>query len=507
MTRKPTAAEVIGLVADPGSFSAWDTDVVSNDPLLFADTMPYRQRLRLTAERSGATESIVTGSACIEGADVVLVVGEFGFLAGTLGVASAERVIRAFDRAAQQRLPVVALPVSGGTRMQEGTAAFIQMASCAAAVRRFRDAGLLYVAYLRNPTTGGVLASWASLAHVVFAEPQALIGLTGPRVAEEMTGQPFPAGVQVAENLARHGVVDDVVALPQLRQRLVPLLAVAHDHSRADWRPSVAAQRVGADAQIDAWTAVQHSRRPDRPGVTELLDACGATDLTVVRGDGAGEDDEGCLVALTRVCGTSAVVVAQTRAPGERGASLTAAGYRKARRGMALAAELGLPLVTVIDTAGAAMTAHDEQGGIAAMIAECLAAMAATTSPTLSVLMGEGTGGGAIALLPADRVVAAEHAWLSPIAPEGASAILYRTADRAAEVAASQAIASTDLRRIGIVDVVVPDTGDDAAAVLAAVIAEELDALTGIEAGERLAARAGRYRTVGRARPRGEAAR
>lgn len=496
MTRA-SAAQTIDLVADPNSFTAWDTDVVSNDPLSFSDTMSYQERLRLTQERSGATESIVTGHAVVAGHPVALIAGEFAFLAGTLGVATAERVIRAFERAMQERLPVIALPISGGTRMQEGTAAFIQMAACAAAVRRFRDSGLLYVAYLRNPTTGGVLASWASLGHFTFAEPGALIGLTGPRVAKAMTGHDFPEGVQVAENLLAHGVVDDVIPPEGLRGRLVPLLDNLA-HRSTEWHPPLAPASLPDDADVDAWSAVKWSRDPARPGVAELLEACGATEVTGLRGDGAGEDDPGCPVGITRVCGVSAVVVAQWRRPGERGATLSAAGYRKARRGFALAAELGLPVVTIIDTAGAAMTPHDEESGLAAMIAECLAAMAAISTPTLSVLLGEGTGGGAIALLPADRVVAAEHAWLSPIAPEGASAILYRTPDRAPEVAASQAIASTDLRRLGIVDVVVPDGGEDAPACLAAVIGEELRMLLAQDPVQRQLARARRYRLIAR---------
>jgi acetyl-CoA carboxylase carboxyl transferase subunit beta len=497
VTTRVSAVELIGRLFDDASFSAWDDDVVSTDPLSFSDTMAYRERLRLSAERSGANESILTGRACLAGHDVAVIAGEFHFLAGTLGVATATRVVRAFDRATELRLPVVALPISGGTRMQEGVAAFIQMAACAAAVRRFRDAGLLYAVYLRNPTTGGVLASWASLAHVRWAEPGALIGLTGPRVAKEMTGQPFPEGVQVAEHLAAHGVLDEVVAIDDLRVRLAGLLGTAAEPVEG-WEPAVAPAYLPDDAEVAAWDAVQWSRRPDRPGLTELLGACDEARGATVRGDGAGEDDDGCLVAVTRLCGHSAVLVATRRPAGERGASLTAAGYRKARRGIVLAGELGLPLVTIIDTAGAAITPHDERSGLAGMIAECLAAMSSVRSPTLSVLLGEGAGGGAVALLPADRVLAAEHAWLAPIAPEGASAILYRTADRAPQVAAAQHIATPDLRRLGIVDAVVPDRGEDAPAALAAAIGAELGRLVGQDPAERQAARVHRYRTIAR---------
>ena len=499
MIHHASAAEMINLVTDPSTFSAQDEDVVSTDPLTFSDTMAYSERLRLTRERSGASESIITGCARIDGRDVLLIAGEFAFLAGTLGVATAERVVRAFERATEKRLPVVALPISGGTRMQEGTAAFIQMASCAAAVQRFRDAGLLYIVYLRNPTTGGVLASWGSLAHVRLAEPGALVGLTGPRAAKVMGGGTLPDGVQRSENLRAHGVVDDVVAPEKLRERLCDILRWTDPQPRP-WAIDVDVPPLEPAEVVPAWDAVTESRRPDRFDVMDVLGLCDAEGIGL-HGDGAGNDDPGCGVNLARVCGIAAVVLFQRRErpAGERGARIGAAGYRQYRRGMALACELGLPIVSFIDTQGAAMTAADEESGLAAMIAECLAAMSAVPVPTLSVLLGEGAGGGAIALLPADRVIAAEHAWLSPIAPEGASAILHRTADRAPQVAASQAIASTDLQRLGIVDVVVADTDPGAApARMAAVIGEELRALVALDNQERLDARRQRYRTIAR---------
>jgi acyl-CoA carboxylase subunit beta len=185
-----------------------------------------------------------------------------------------------------------------------------------------------------------------------------------------------------------------------------------------------------------------------------------ADGIVRLRGDGAGSEDAGCLVGLVRLCGVPVVVVGHERPPGQRGAALGAAGHRKARRGMALAEELGVPLVTVIDMSGAAMTPADEEGGLATEIARCLAKLTGLRTPTLAVLLGEGSGGGAIALLPCDRVLAVAHAWLAPIAPEGASSILFRSAARAPELARTSGIAVHDLQRLGIVDVVMGGSGD-----------------------------------------------
>lgn len=487
-----SATALLDLVADPGSFHPWDADLVAGD-VLPLDVADYEHRVEEAAQRSGVTESVVTGRATIRGVSVAVVVGEYAFLAGTMGVAAAERVVRAFQRASRAGLPVIGMPVSAGARMQEGTPAFVQMISCAAAVRRFREAGGLYIAYLRDPTLGGVLASWGALAVLTFAEPHALIGLTGPRVMTQMSGDALPAGVQVAERLLAGGLVDDIVHPADLAERLAEVLDITA-HDVRTWMPGGVPSR-GEHPAMDAWEAVTYSRRSDRPGIRELL-ATAADGIVRLRGDGAGSEDAGCLVGLARLCGVPVVVVGHERPPGQRGAGLGAAGHRKARRGMVLAEELGVPLVTVIDTAGAAMTSADEEGGLAAEIARCLATLIGLRTPTMAVLLGEGSGAGAIALLPCDRVVADAHAWLAPIAPEGASSILFRSVDRAPELARSLGIAVSDLERFGIVDVVVGGDGTDAAQRWAAEIAAQLRELVALDGIARQLDRDRRYRAL-----------
>lgn len=494
---------VIDVVTAGAGIEEWDAGIVSDDPLDFVDTQPYRQRLAAAGERAGVSESVVTGRGRVAGHDVVLVAGAFEFMAGTLGVAAGERVARAFDRARELRLPVLALTASGGTRMQEGTLGFVQMAHCAAAVRRHREAHLPYLAYLRDPTTGGVLASWGSLASVTFAEPGALIAMTGPRVVRALGDPVVAEGVQTAEHLRAHGIVDDVVALADLPERAGRVLRVT-SVPPTPWQLDAPPLELPADAEVDGWAAIERSRRVDRPGIRELLGAC-ATDVTELRGDGTGTDDAGCVVALARVAGVGALVVGHDRPAGVRGARLGPSGFRKARRGMELAAELGLPLVTVIDTAGAEISARAEEGGLAREIARCIMTMTGLQAPTLALLLGEGSGGGALAFLPADRIVAAQHAWLSPIAPEGASEIVHRTPDRAADMARAQATSSTALRRLGIVDVVVPDRpppGQEGAPFterIAATAARELGRLLTLDPEDRLRVRARRF---GRLDPR-----
>jgi acetyl-CoA carboxylase carboxyl transferase subunit beta len=504
-----SAWERAALVVDEGSVEVWDDDVVSGDPLAFADVRPYRERLEEAAERTGMRESVLTGRATVAGRPVALVAAEFGFLGGSIGVATGERIARAFERALEERLPLVALPASGGSRMQEGTLALVQMAKLAAAARALRDGGLPYVVCLTDPTTGGVLASWGSLGTVTFALPDARLGFAGPRVVELLTGAPLPDGVQTAESLLAHGHLDAVVPPHELRRAVASVLAVtppgrdlchsAVAHRQLDDKGPARA----AGGARNAWESLRFARDRARPGVSELL-AAHATDVTELRGDRAGHpDDPGCLLALARFAGRSVVVVGQRRRADGSPPALGPAGYRKARRGMALAAELRLPLVTVVDTPGAELSAAAEHGGVAGEIARCLAEMAALPVPTVALLVGEGGSGGALALLVADRVVCVEHASLGVIAPEGASAILYRDLDHAPELAATQGGASWQLAEAGIADAVVPEpvpAHEQPAAFLdrlAAVAAEQLDALAVQEAPDRLAARHARWRALG----------
>ncbi|MFF5260395.1 carboxyl transferase domain-containing protein [Actinomadura viridis] len=538
------ARELLRRVLDGDGHESWDAE-----PYRVAGPgTGYARELAAARDRSGCDEAVLTGAGRLRRRRIGYVVSEFGFLAGSIGLATAGRIVAAIDRATAEGLPLLAAPSSGGTRMQEGTAAFAQMAAITAAVSRHRAAGLPYLVYLRHPTTGGVFASWGSLGHVTFAEPGALIGFLGPRVYEGLYGEPFPEGVQVAENLHAKGLVDAVVGIDGLGAVAAAALDVLCARTPARGLPAMSGSRPesagaaqqalqeaaqeaaqeavpeaaqeavlsalpeGQAADGDAWESIRRSRRPGRPGVRDLL-RYGAEGVTPMSGAGQGEadslprgrtsgdgGDRGMLLVLARIGGVACVVVGQDRAAQRDGHLLGPDGLRVARRGVRLAAELGLPLVTVVDTPGAALSAEAEEAGLAGEIARCLADLITLPAPSLCLLLGEGAGGAALALLPADRVLAARHGWLSPLPPEGASVIVHRTPGRAAEMAAAQGVRSADLLRDGIVDALVderPDAADEPEAFCrraASAVAGALTELVRLPAGERLARRDRRYR-------------
>lgn len=501
-----SALDMINRTLDEGSFVSWDEPPVAPFAVHGTDTSDhadYLKELEQARQKTGLDESVLTGEATLAGRRVAVVVGEFAFLAGSIGLAAAERLVRAIERATAERLPIVASPTSGGTRMQEGTVAFMQMVMIATAVQRHREAGLPYVVYLRNPTTGGVMATWGSLGHVTAAEPGALVGFLGPRVYEALYGKPFPEGVQTSENLHARGLIDAVVPPEQLRTIAINVLDVLAPGT-PDGNAPVPSQDgidAGPDDGTTAWDSIQRTRRPDRPSVRALLKVA-ATSVTPLEGTAEGETDPGLLLALAKFGGQPCVVLGQDRR-GEQAKPLGPAGLRVALRGMRLAEELHLPLVSVIDTSGADLSREAEEGGLAGAIARCLAELSTLRAPTVCVLFGQGTGGGALALLPADRVLCAKHSWLSPLPPEGASVIRFRTVEYAADIAQRQGVRSYDMLRHGVVDRIIderPDAADEPEAFLqrmGAALAHELSNVAHRPVDELLTARFERYRRLG----------
>ena len=218
------ARERIELLADKGSFTEHDVDLTIGDPLGFSDQKPYPLRIAQSQTKSGEKDAAICGTARIDENQVELAVMDFEFMGGSMGSVVGEKLTRAGERALANRTPLIIVSSSGGARMQEGTLSLMQMAKILGALHRLDEAGLPYVSVVTDPTTGGVLASFASLGDIIIAEPNALIGFSGARVTSETIGEKLPKGFQRSEFVLEHGFVDQVVPRGQLRERLAYFL-------------------------------------------------------------------------------------------------------------------------------------------------------------------------------------------------------------------------------------------------------------------------------------------
>ena len=456
-----SARRRLELLVDAGSFRETGQGLTSSDPLAFADRLPYAERLTRAREQAGAEESVITGVGNVNGRKAVLVVSEFAFLGGSMGTVMGEKVALAFDLAAAQRLPLIAVTASGGARMQEGMLSLVQMANTAAAAMRLKQAGIPFISVLTDPTTGGVYASYASLGDVTLAEPGALIGFAGPRVFEVQTGQAPPPGVQSAEFLYEHGWIDAIADRTRLRDMLANLLQLFQNPWEVQAHGETAAYRSPPRSPVDAWATVQVARHRDRPTARYYVQRM-LTHFVELHGDRHSGDDPAVICGIGDLAGSTVLVVAlergdDTEREPRRNGRARPDGYRKALRAFRLAAQFHLPLLTLIDTPGAWLDAETEARGLAPSIAGCLAAMAVLPVPTIAAVIGEGGSGGALALGVADRVLMQENAIYSVIAPEGAAAILYRSAERAPDVADALKLTAADCLTLGVVDTVVPE--------------------------------------------------
>lgn len=467
-------------IADPGSFAPVKDALRSSDPLDFPDYLAMQTAAR---DRSQAAESVSTGPATIGGIEVELAQFEFAFLGGSMGEVAGERLARAMERAAERGVAFVLRSSTGGARMQEGMVALVQMPKLIIARHRLAQAHVPYVAVLGHPTTGGVFASLGSLADVTVAEAEATIGFAGPRVAERFTGKAVEGTSHTAASALRHGLVDEVVPASDSRAYVSEALRVlSPDSPRPIEQPLPGDSGPAAD--VDAWDLVTAARAGSRPTGGDILRTIGDPALPL-RGDRAGRDDPALSAAVIRIEGRRVVVLALERlhSPGP-------GAFRKARRCIALAERLDLPIVSLVDTRGADPSSGSENAGIAQEIAATFDALLQGGVPTISVVTGEGGSGGALAFACTDRLLAMETSIFSVIGPEGAAEILWRDGGRAPEAARLLRLSSTDLLRLGIADALVSDE----VARLGETLAYHLDGLASRDIEEVLAARHERWR-------------
>jgi acetyl-CoA carboxylase carboxyl transferase subunit beta len=220
-----SAKERIDNLVDPESFVEMDADLKSVDTLRFQGMATYKDRLKNYQERTGLTDAVISGYGMIDGYKVALAVMDFGFLAATMGSVVGERITRTIEYGTDQRAAVVIVSASGGARMYEGMLSLMQMAKTSGAVARHAEQRLPYISVLTNPTTAGVMASFASLGDVIIAEPKSMIGFAGPRVIKETTHQDLPKGFQTAEFLQEHGLIDIIVHRKKMREQISQLLS------------------------------------------------------------------------------------------------------------------------------------------------------------------------------------------------------------------------------------------------------------------------------------------
>ena len=441
-------------IADPGTFEEWDAGLPQENPLHYKG---YKEKIEGLQEKTGLDEAILTGKAEIDGNPTVLGVCDSRFMMASMGSVVGEKITRAVERATRERLPVVIFACSGGARMQEGIVSLMQMAKTSAALKRHSDAGLLYISVLTNPTTGGVTASFAMEGDIILAEPGALIGFAGPRVIRQTIGQKLPKGFQKAEFLLEHGFLDGIVDRKQMKATLSRLLSM---HQHQDTKSTYQEKKVLKEEKLQdksAWERVQLARDKERPTGKDYL-ALLFDEFTELHGDRRYGDDPAVIGGIGRFHGNPVTVIIQEKGQGTKDSiarnfgMVSPEGYRKSLRLMKQAEKFKRPVICFVDTPGAFCGMEAEERGQGQAIAENIYELSALKVPVLSIVIGEGGSGGALALAVADQVWMLENSIYSVLSPEGFASILWKDAGKAREAAQVMRLTAGDLKKLGIVE-------------------------------------------------------
>ena len=492
------AQKRIEFLTEADSFEEWDTGLSTENPL---HMIGYPDKIKALQDKTKLDEAVVTGKARIGENEVALMVMDGRFLMASMGEVVGEKIARGVERATKEKLPVIIFTCSGGARMQEGMTSLMQMAKTSAALKRHSDAGLLYITVLTDPTTGGVTASFAMLGDIILAEPKALIGFAGPRVIEQTIHKKLPKGFQRSEFLLKHGFIDKIVERKDMKTVLEQILtmhrlttkhsgivkntgavseiktdlntvnpsskreevqAVSNKNAGKSRKQKLSLAQKKRAGEKTAWERVVTSREKDRPVGEDYIYGL-FEEFIEFHGDRNFGDDAAICGGIAYFQGKPVTVIAQMK--GKSTAENIARnfgmpepeGYRKALRLMKQAEKFHRPIICFVDTPGAFCGMEAEERGQGEAIARNLYEMSALKTPILSVLIGEGGSGGALAMAVADEVWILENAVYSILSPEGYAAILWKDGSQAARAAKAMKLTSYDLYKAGFVEKIIPE--------------------------------------------------
>jgi acetyl-CoA carboxylase carboxyl transferase subunit beta len=462
----------IHMVADRGTFEEWFKDMPVSNPLNFEG---YEEKLQAAKEKTGLDEGFTVGKCKVFGEEIVLGICDSRFMMASMGHVYGEKVTAAIERATEEKLPVFLFCCSGGARMQEGIISLMQMAKTSAAIKRHGEAGLLYTTILTDPTTGGVTASFAMLGDVIMAEPGALIGFAGPRVIKQTIGQELPEGFQTAEFLVEHGFVDGIVERKNLKKMIYFLIKSHRCNGKNTWADfqnedfhfelsEILKEQTWREMPRSAWEKVKAVRQVERPSAQDYMKYI--LDYFVeAHGDRYFADDPAIVGGVGFLDGQPVTVIADIKGKTIKECQMRnfgmplPEGYRKALRLMKQAEKFNRPIISFVNTSGAFCGLEAEERGQGEAIARNLLEMSALKVPVLCILIGEGGSGGALATAVGNEVWMLENSTYSILSPEGFASILWKDSARAKEASEVMNITAQDLKRLGVIEQIIPEFG------------------------------------------------
>lgn len=457
----------IKLVFDENSVVFFDDNIHTNDPLMFPK---YKEKLDKAQNDNDLDSAVKTGIGKIQGQLVYFTLFDYRFMMGSVGIVEGEKITRVFEKAINDRLPILVFTASGGIRIQEGTVALYQMIKIATQIKKLNDEGLLFISIITDPTFGGVAASMAFLGDLVISEPNTTVGFAGRRVVKQVVKDNLEQGFQTSEFMYKHGFLDCIVERKKLKKVLANILRLHnfnisnitnkcpenHTYSNTGFRVN----------NYSPWEKVKAVRSINRPRFKDYLKGM-ITDFIELHGDRICNDDKALVCGIGFLKNLPVTIIGTSRGREiyenieMNFGSPHPEGYRKALRAMKQAEKFNRPILCFIDTPGAACDLSAEQGGQAEAIARCLYEMSSIRVPIISIIHGEGGSGGALALTCSDYTYMMENSIFSVISPESGAIIIYKDAKKAEEISHDLKFTADDLLKLGVIDCILTEPSID----------------------------------------------
>ncbi len=460
------ARERLESLVDRGTFKEFFNDITSLNPPEPTKEKQYKSRINKDRKRTGLSEAILTGTCTVGGSPVVIMVLDFGFLGGSMGLVVGEKVALSLELATKRRIPALCVITSGGSRIQEGVLSLMQMAKTVVAADNLHSKGLPIISILGNPSTGQVIASFVSLSDVIIAEPGAHIGYAPYRSIKEVSGEIEPSRY-TSEIYQKHGLIDRVVSRQNINRETSTILDLLSPKFNLETLKTTSMPETTL-LPLKSWEMVQLARNDNRPQSRYYISEIFANFIEL-HGDRLMSDDPSIIVGLGRLAGESIMIIAQQKNINKEKKSpdsskisskrvkIKPEGFRKAKRAVELAERFGLPIITLVDSLGPELSLQAEYKGLANSISELISTMTRAEVATISVIIGEGGSETGLSFSVSDRLLMMQNAIFTPMSPEDVARSQLKDSKKIREVVSSLKLTSTDCLNMGIIDYIVPE--------------------------------------------------
>ena len=507
------ARERLESLVDRGTFKEFFNDITSLNPPESSTETQYKSRIKKDRQRTGLSEAIVTGTCTVGGSPVVIMVLDFGFLGGSMGLVVGEKVALSLELATKRRIPVLCVITSGGSRIQEGVLSLMQMAKTVVAADNLHSRGLPIISILGNPSTGQVIASFVSLSDIIIAEPGAHIGYAPFRSIKEVSGEIEPSRY-TSEIYQKHGLIDRVVSRQNINRETSTILDLLSPKFNLETLKTTSIPETTL-LPLKPWEMVQLARNNNRPQSRYYISEIFANFIEL-HGDRLMSDDPSIIVGLGRLAGESIMIIAQQKTINKeekppdlsktstQRVKIKPEGFRKAKRAVELAERFGLPIITLVDSLGPELSLQAEYKGLANSISELISSMTRAEVATISVIIGEGGSETGLSFSVSDRLLMMQNAIFTPLSPEDAARSQLKDSGKIKDIVSSLKLTSTDCLKMGIIDYIVPEpeggahsSHQEAARLLKIELMKELGALKKIYPRTLSRRRKKKYRRMG----------